>query len=90
MRKVNRHLLSRFLMLTMLCYLVRTHNCSSVCRTPMRGGWHQSARCLQCQCSLCGSVCKAPTPLLKSLLLWPAGPHELGVCSAAAEQGPWL
>ena len=31
MRKVNRHLLSRFLMLTMLCYLVRMHNCSSAC-----------------------------------------------------------
>lgn len=28
MRKVNRHLLSRFLMLTMLCYLVCVHQCS--------------------------------------------------------------
>jgi hypothetical protein len=27
MRKVNRHLLSRFLMLTMLCYLVRCGMC---------------------------------------------------------------
>ena len=30
MRKVNRHLLSRFLMLTMLCYLVRMYNTRTV------------------------------------------------------------
>ena len=47
MRKVNRHLLSRFLMLTMLCYLVRTHKNISVC-PPMHGVWHQSVVCLQC------------------------------------------
>jgi hypothetical protein len=84
MRKVNRHLLSRFLMLTMLCYLVRMHKGSSICLVyAQRLTLHLCVNSSSLQHDV--QVLGATAGVFVTLC---AGPHKPGIRSIAAQQGP--
>lgn len=91
MQKINRHLLSRFLMLTMLCYLVRC--CTARLRLSLAVFLkHINAEMVQHSPMMIGArrMASAVFLCIDADPSCAAGPHELGICSTAAQPGPGL